>query len=46
VAQCHEAALRVGTWTVDVGWRIGVLGRAGIDAVITNDPRAGRALYT
>jgi glycerophosphoryl diester phosphodiesterase len=45
VAQCHEAALRVGTWTVDAAWRIGVLGRAGIDAVITNDPQAGRALY-
>lgn len=39
IKEAHDLGLAVGTWTVDKPGRIRALAEAGIDAVITNDPR-------
>jgi glycerophosphoryl diester phosphodiesterase len=45
VARAHEAGLSAGTWTVDEPGALRRLRRAGIDAVITNDPQGALAVY-
>lgn len=43
VAAAHDAGVLVNTWTVDDPDRIADVARAGVDAVITNDPVTARA---
>lgn len=43
VSAAHDAGVLVNTWTVDDPDRITELARAGVDAVITNDPATARA---
>ena len=43
VSQAHALGLRVVPYTLDAADRIDAAARAGVDAVITNDPRLARA---
>ena len=43
VAECHDAGLRVHTWTLDDPEHIRQAEALGVDAVITNRPAAARA---
>ena len=40
IAAAHNAGLRIASWTVDDAAEIYALAAAGIDAIISNDPRA------
>ncbi len=40
--RCHDAALRIYTWTIDDPDRIAEFGRWGVDGVITNRPAVAR----
>ncbi len=46
IRAARAVGLRLGTWTVDAPWELERLRRAGVDAVITNDPQRTLALYS
>lgn len=46
IETAHRAGLKVGAWTVDRPRRLVALAEAGIDAVITNDPRRALEAYS
>ena len=46
VERVHLAGMKLGTWTVDRSSVLQSLGRAGIDAVITNDPALAVEIYS
>lgn len=46
VAEAHELDVLVAVWTVDSRRRLRHMAAAGVDAVITNDPRKAVALYS
>jgi glycerophosphoryl diester phosphodiesterase len=42
VRSCHDAGLRVNTWTVDEPDWMRRLAEMGIDGIVTNDPALAR----
>ncbi len=46
IRAARAAGLRLATWTVDAPWELNRLRRAGVDAVITNDPQRALAVYS
>ena len=46
VQDVWASGLRLGTWTVDAPRELRRLRRAGVDAVITNDPKRALAVYS